>query len=674
MSQALSEYGMMRTPAPRLFICVLLPALFLLSSCGDTPPSYLKKLSASADNTTTWPDYGGAKAQHYAALNDINVDNVGSLVRAWEYRTGDVSDGKGDMPATSAFQNTPLLMNGTLFLCTPFNRVIALNPVSGQERWKYDPQLDTSGDFANQLVCRGLAWWEAPAEAEPGFCDARLFMATLDSRLIALDAETGQRCRGFGVDGEVDLADGVGDVNWYGEYSHTSPPAVIGDAVIVGGAVGDNARINAPSGVVRAFNARSGELLWSWDLAPPNYHPAPAQMTEHGYVKGTPNVWAPISVDASRDLVFVPTGNPSPDYYRPAALALDYYGSSVVALRGSTGEVVWNYQMVHNDHWDFDTPAQPALVELQRAGESVPALVQATKMGFLFVLHRETGEPLFPVVEKPVPQVNIAGDTLSPTQPFPLKPPPLVPISLQPADAWGLTPWDRGWCRRELESLRFEGMYTPPTEAWTLMYPGNAGGSNWGGIGIDPQRRIAIANVMDVAWVVRLIKRAKFAEVRRDNAGEISAQSGTPYGMWRKMLVSPLGLPCSPPPWGKLVAIDLDAGEILWDVPLGTVRDLVPAPVPWKLGVPNLGGPLLTQSGLVFIGAAMDDYIRAFDIRSGAELWKARLPAGGQATPMSYAVTDAQGRQRQFIVIAAGGHGTAGTRLGDSLVAYALPD
>jgi quinoprotein glucose dehydrogenase len=447
---------------------------------------------------------------------------------------------------------------------------------------------------------------------------------------------------------------------------------VIGDNVIVGGAVGDNARINGPSGVVRAFNARSGALLWSWDLAPPNYHPAPGQITTHGYVKGTPNVWAPISVDAARDLVFVPTGNPSPDYYRPAALALDYYSSSVVALRGSTGEVVWNYQMVHNDHWDFDTPAQPALVELQRAGESVPALVQATKMGFLFVLHRETGEPLFPVVEKPVPQVDIPGDMLSPTQPFPLKPAPLVPTSLAPDDAWGLTPWDRSWCRRELETLRFEGMYTPPTEAWTLMYPGNAGGSNWGGIGIDPARRIAIANVMDVAWAVRLIRRDEFAAIRRENAGEISAQDGTPYGMWRKMLLSPLGLPCNPPPWGKLVAIDLDAGETLWEVPLGTVRDLAPVPLPWKLGVPNLGGPLVTAGGLVFIGAAMDDYIRAFDIQSGAELWKARLPAGGQATPMSYAVTDAAGRQRQFIVIAAGGHGRAGSRLGDSVVAYAL--
>jgi quinoprotein glucose dehydrogenase len=645
-----------------------------LTGCDKLEAPTPLNIVATSGNTSDWPDYGGKDAQHYAALDDITPDNVDKLAKVWEYHTGDVSDGTGNMKATSAFENTPLLMDGTLYLCTPFNRVIALDPASGEEKWSFDPQIDETGNFANQLVCRGVSYWTDLDSDEGAACQTRLFTATLDARLIGIDARTGKRCADFAGGGDVDLAAGVGDISWYGEYSHTSPPAVIGDVVVVGGSVGDNARMNAPSGVVRGFDARTGKLVWAWDLAPPNYRPRPDQISDEGYLKGTPNVWAPMSVDAERDLVFVPTGNPSPDYIRPGEVTLDYYGSSVVALRGATGEIVWNYQTVHNDHWDFDVPAQPTLVDIEHNGKMVPAVVQSTKMGFLFVLHRETGEPLFPIEERPVPQANLIDDTLSPTQPFPVLPAPLVPTSMTPEDAWGLTPWDKAQCRKIFNELRFEGMYTPATEEWTLMYPGNAGGTNWGGIAADPERQIVIANVMDVPWKVRLIKREDFDEIRRNNSGEISTQQGTAYGMWREMLLSPWGLPCNKPPWGKLVAVDLVSGQVLWDVPFGTVRDLAPVPLPWKLGVPNIGGPLVTRGGLVFIGAAMDDYLRAFDVVTGEELWKARLPAGGQATPMSYSVTDETGRKRQFVVIAAGGHGTAGTKLGDSVIAYALPE
>ncbi len=618
-----------------------------------------------------WPDYGGDPGgQRYVALDQISPDNVETLELAWSYRTGDVSDGTGRFAATSAFEATPILAHDTLYFCTPFNRVIALDPTTGRERWSYDPKIDLGARYANQLTCRGVTAWSDASSGAPAACRDRIFTATNDHRLIALDAATGAPCGDFGEAGQVDLGADVGPFRWEGEYQVTSPPVVVGHRVIVGSAVSDNARVDAPSGVVRGYDARTGDLVWAWDLAPPGTDRAALRAAGHRYRPATPNVWAPMSVDVERGLVFVPTGNPSPDYYRGHDPALDYYGSSVVALRGSTGEVVWHFQTVHHDLWDYDVPAQPTLTRLQRGDDGVPAVIQATKMGFLFVLHRESGDPLFPVEERPVPQDGGPGETLAPTQPFPLRPPPLVRQRLDPDDAWGLTPLDRGWCRRAIEDLRHDGIYTPPTLGGSLQVPGNGGGANWGGVAVDPGRQILVVNVMELPFQVRLIPRDRLASVRRVNEDwEFGPQEGTPYAMMRRRLTSPIGLPCSPPPWGSLVAVDLDRGEIRWKVPLGTVRDLAPVPIPWRAGVPNIGGPLVTASGLVFIGAAMDDYLRAFDLRNGDEIWRARLPAGGQATPMSYSAGG-----RQFVVIAAGGHGTAGTRLGDHVLAFALPD
>jgi quinoprotein glucose dehydrogenase len=644
---------------------VLLLALLLGATACDAPAPRAARPGAASG----WPGYGGEEGRRFAAADEITPHNVGELAVAWTHRHGDVSDGTGAIRSTTAFEATPILADDTLYFCTPTNRVIALDAASGRERWAFDPGIDRAGRYANQLVCRGVETW-LDAGREPGLpCRRRIFTATNDGRLLALDAARGLPCADFGAAGAVDLTDGVGEIAWPGEYQVTSPPAAAGDLVVVGSAIADNQRTGAPSGVVRAYDARTGVLRWAWDLAPPGFERGPENSTARGFALGTPNVWAPMVVDAARDLLFLPTGNPTPDYFRGAS-RLDHYGSSVVALRASTGAVVWHFQTVHHDLWDYDVPAQPTLATVVREGRDLPVVVQATKMGLLFVLDRETGEPVFGVEERPVPQDGAPGERLSPTQPFPLAPPPLVPHALAPDRAWGLTPFDRRACRRQLEALRSDGIYTPPTLEGALMYPGNAGGSNWGGVAIHPARGLLVANTMDLAWAVRLFPRAEFDRERATHPGEeVSPQRGTPYGMHRWPVLSPLGIPCNPPPWGTLAAIDLAHGTIAWQVPLGTVRDIAPVPIPWKVGVPNLGGPLVTGGGLVFVGAAMDDYLRAFDLATGEERWKGRLPAGGQATPMSYRLR-ADGPQ--YVVIAAGGHGRAGTRLGDWLVAYTL--
>jgi len=640
-------------------------AIVLVAGACDVP-----REEPTGGPPADWPSYGGDPGgQRYTPLDQITRDNVTELEVAWTYHTGDVSDGRGDIPSTTAFENTPLLVEGTLYLCTPMNRVIALDAETGEERWRFDPRIDLAGHYGNQLVCRGVTTWLDEARAPGAACRRRLFTATNDARLFALDAATGRPCPDFGADGALDLISDAGEEVERGEYQVTSPPAAIDDLVVVGSAVRDNQRTDAPSGVVRAFDARSGALRWAWDLAPPGFVRTPDNTSRAGYALASPNVWAPMAVDAERDLLFVPTGNPTPDYYR-GHTTIDAYGSSVVALSGRTGEVVWHFQTVHRDLWDYDLPAQPTLASVERGGERIPVVVQATKMGMLFVLRRDDGAPVFGVEERPVPQDGAPGEELSPTQPFPLAPPPLVRHGLAPKDAWGLTPFDRAACRRDLEALRYDGIYTPPSLQGSLMYPGNAGGSNWGGVAFDPVRGVLVANTVDLPWAVQLFPTEETETIRKRFGGEVSPQRGRPYGMRRWTVLSPLGVPCNAPPWGTLAAIDLNAGAILWQVPLGTVRDIAPLPIPWKLGTPNLGGPLITASGLVFIGAAMDDYLRAFDLATGEELWKERLPAGGQATPMSYRV---QPDGRQYVVIAAGGHGRAHTKLGDAVVAFRLP-
>jgi quinoprotein glucose dehydrogenase len=632
--------------------------------------------AASSRAADDWAFYGGdAGGMRWSPLDQIDRGNVARLEEAWRIRTGDL-DAVPPPPGHMAFQATPILMDGLLVLPTPMGRVLALDPETGAERWRFDATVKTLK--TPEFTSRGVASW-TDAQAAPGAaCRRRIFATTIESRLFAIDAASGRACSDFGRAGEVDLREGVDQIQGgeFVEFTISSPPTVVGELVIVGSAIADNRRVDMPKGIVRAYHARSGALRWTWDPIPGSQgDPAHAEWrSEQAARTGAANAWSILSADPARDLVFVPTSSPSPDYYGGERIGSNRYANSVVALRASTGRVVWSFQVVHHDLWDYDVPAQPVLTSLRREGREIPVVVQATKMGHLFVLHRETGAPIFPVEERPVPASDVPGERASPTQPFPTLPPSLVPQRLAPEDAWGLTPWDRGRCRERIERLRNEGIFTPPSLRGSLTIPGNAGGSNWGSVAIDPTRRVVLLNQTHLPFEVRLIPRADFEREKGAGRGllglrEYMAQEGTPYAIVREPLLSPLQLPCSPPPWGSLAAVSLDDGRVLWQVPLGGVPDQLRIPIEASIGLPNLGGPLATAGGLVFISAAMDGILRAFDVETGAVLWSVFLPAGGNATPMTY--RGASGRQ--FVLIAAGGHGKLGTRRGDWVVAYALP-
>lgn len=637
-----------------------LALLGLALACGRREP--LDHAGPTAD----WPAWGGDPGGlRWSPLTQITRENVDRLEVAWTYRHGDVSDGTGDR-TRSSFNATPIVTREGLYFCTGFNRVIALDPETGAERWSFDPELRLRrlrGPYP--LVCRGVAHWEDPAPSS-ATCARRIFTGTIDSELIALDAATGRPCADFGEGGRVALREGIEAEPW--EYYVTSPPLAVGDVVVVGALVADNLRTDAPAGVVRAFDARSGALRWAWDPVPPDWPRGAAEK----YAAGTPNVWSVMSADPERGLVFVPTGNASPDYYAGERRGLDHYASAVVALDAASGAVRWHFQTVRHDHWDYDVPAQPTLFRIDGVGGGRPGVAQITKMGHLFLLDRETGAPLYPVEERPVPQGGVPGDVLSPTQPFPTHPPPLHPATLTPDDAWGFTPWDRRRCRELIAGMRSDGIFTPPGLEPTIQYPGNAGGANWGGVSIDPTRGVLFVNSMRVPSVVRLVPRDEFDELDPDSVvypEMVAPMRGTPYGLRISPLLGPFGAPCNPPPWGVLQAVDLKTGKLLWESTLGTTRDQAPFPLWLSLGAPNLGGSIATAGRLVFIGATTDKYLRAFSAETGRELWHARLPYTANATPVTYRLRP---DGRQFVVVAAGGHGWS--EPGDALVAFALPE
>ncbi|AUT75852.1 membrane-bound PQQ-dependent dehydrogenase, glucose/quinate/shikimate family [Paraburkholderia hospita] len=641
-----------------------------------------------------WPAYGRTQeGTRYSPLQQITPENVKNLQVAWTFRTGDMK-GPND-PVEITNEVTPIKIGDLLYLCSPHQILFALDAKTGTLKWKFDPELKPDPSFQH-VTCRGVSYVDlstsataaaptvAPASdaavtadasgsAATAACTRRIYLPVNDGHLYALDALTGQRCEGFGNKGDLDLQHAQ-PVTTAGMYEPTSPSIVTSKVIIVAGAVEDNFSTREPSGVIRGFDVRTGELLWAFDpgAKEPNHIPGPG---EH-YTWNSPNSWAPAAYDARLDIVYLPMGVTTPDIWGGNRTPeQEHYASGLLALHASTGKLDWFYQTAHHDLWDMDQPSQPTLADIAyKDGNSVPVVYAPAKTGNLFVLDRRTGVPVVPAPETPVPQGAAPGDHVAPTQPFsqltfrPSK-------NLTDADMWGATMYDQLVCRLMFHKLRYEGTFTPPSLQGTLVFPGNLGMFEWGGIAVDTDRQVAVANPIALPFVSRLIPRGPGNPMEPQQGAKgsgtesgIQPQYGLPYGVTLNPFLSPFGLPCKQPAWGYISAIDLKTNEIVWKKRIGTVRDSSPIPLPFRMGMPMLGGPIVTAGNVVFIGATADNYIRAFDVNNGKQLWQARLPAGGQATPMTYSING-----RQYVVIAAGGHGSFGTTLGDYVIAYALP-
>ena len=631
-----------------------------------------------------WSSYGlDPGGSRFSPLAQINRDNVNQLELAWSFRHGDLKRNP-DRKAFAAFHATPILVpeaaGRSLIFCTPFHRVIALNPATGERRWSFDPEV-SYGSFPTRLKCLGVAYWHDQQASDNTACAHRVYVGTSDRRLIALDARSGQACKDFGVNGQVDVnplikaTPPVPENLWGIVFS--APPVVVNGVVVIGGINNmKNQYVSAANGSIRAFDGRTGALRWSFDPIPHDPSDPEFGNWETGSLArtGGANVWSLLSVDQDRDLVFLPTASASPNFYGGTRPGDNRYANSLVALRGSTGEVVWHFQTIHHDVWDWDLPAQPILVDVTRDGQKIPVVVQLTKPGMVFVFHRETGEPFFPVEERSVPTDGVPGEVLSPTQPFPVRPPLLMKTGITPDDAWGMTLLDRGACRDMIAGSRYGEIFTPPsTDGW-IMYPGTGGGMNWGGGAFDPDRNLLITSVSQVGMWLKLMS-ATDAELNAPFDPSVGAPMGpkapirgTPYALKQGILLSPVFMPCTAPPWSSLVGVDLEAGQISWSVPLGVIDKMARMPLPMKWGTPTAGGPIVSAGGLVFVGSTADRRFRAFDIDTGDELWVTEIPKSAHATPMTYEVDG-----RQFVVIAAGGHMFIdATEIDDYLLAYAL--
>ncbi len=645
--------------------CVATLAIVLPAAASDPAPG-------------EWPAFGrDPGGSQYSPLRVIDARNVARLRRVWVHRSGDFIDAPS--PKGTAFQATPIHVNGTLYYCTPFGRVFALDPATGAERWVFDPR---AADPATgrpvttaprmPMRCRGVAFWQ---EAAPGTgadraagaafisaCRRRIFAHGDSGRVYALDADTGRLCADFGAGrghpGFVSHDDYENFGEGFGGASG-SPPVILGDLVISGTAVNDGIA-NAKDGIVRAFDARSGELRWEFNPIPPDKR----------MVSGAANVWSTISVDPARRLVFLPTTSPSTDYYGGGRIFEIPLANSIVALDGDTGQVKWSFQTVRHDLFDYDLVGHPLLVDVRRGGRTIPAALLQTKMGWLFGFERDTGRPLWPIVERPVPASDVPGESAAPTQPVPVGMAAFARQTMRREDLFGLTPIDRATCQRRFDELRYDGMYTPPSIRGSLLFPSALGGGNWGGAAFDPANNLLVIKAENLATVLRVIRKQDPAKEDAVPAKDYLTRPllGTPYRIEGELFVSPLGIPCTPPPWGTLSAIDLDTGRIRWQIPLGQIRRAgvtIPQRANW--GSPNVGGPIVTAGGVVFIGAAMDQKLRAIDVRTGRELWAGDLPAPGMAVPMTYLANG-----RQYVAIAAGGSATAGTKISDALAAFAL--
>jgi quinoprotein glucose dehydrogenase len=611
-----------------------------------------------------WPNYGNdAGGQRFSPLTGINKSNVKSLKVAWTFRTGDAYSPASGAKATQ-FEATPLYVDGTLFIGTPLGRIIALEPTTGKQLWAYDAQIDRDkgyGDFAN----RGVSTWKSTEGKR------RIYIATIDARLIAVDATTGKLCLDFGDNGSIDLRKGLRlKPHGFADYEETSPPAIAGNTIVVGSGIADNGWTDEPSGEVRGFDVVTGHLKWTWDPIPQTAGDPGSWPNGSAARTGAANAWSVIAVDSARNLVYVPTGSASPDYYGGERPGDNLFANSVVALQAETGKAVWHFQTVHHDLWDYDVATPPLLFDMHREGKTIPAIAIGSKTANLFILNRETGEPIFGVEERPVPKSETPGEVSSPTQPFPIKPLPLSKQGMTAEDAFGIDDADREYCRAEISKLQ-TGVFIPPSLQGTLQLPGNVGGQNWGGMTYDPVHDLLIVPANNLASEVRLLTRDDFNSLRNshdrklDGDWELAPQHGTPYGMMRRFLLSPKRIPCTPPPWGTLVAISASTGEKKWEHPLGQFSPKLPA----HLGSLSLGGPISTAGGLIFTGGTLVPYLYAFDVETGEELWKGDLPTSAKAVPMTFLGPNG----KQYVVVAAGGFGISDlSPLGDSLVAFSL--
>jgi len=686
--------------------------LDLTATSTDTSASLGDPLSNGEQTSEgEWSAYGRTDyGQRYSPLTQINTSNVKDLELAWQIQTGDVK-GPNDVGETT-YQATPLKIGNALFMCTPHNWVLALDADSGETLWKFDPKVEKNLQRQHQ-TCRGVSYYAGQAGADNVVadtntaasgnssvintatskattsnvmvqkiagntfdnasiqCDAKIFIPTSDAKLYALDPNTGQRCQDFGDDGALDLMHNM-PFKQAGYYYSTSPPIVAGGVIIVAGAVNDNYDVNSPSGVIRAYDVNTGELMWNWDSGDPdNTAPFDVNDPTQVYRTSSPNSWSTASADEALGLAYFPMGNRTPDQlgsYRNAAE--EKYATSVVALDLKTGEARWVQQFVHHDLWDMDTPAQPTLLDLDTADGVQPALVVPTKQGDVYVLNRATGEPIVPIKERPAPQgYLVAGEHAAPTQPYSAL--SFEPEPLTEKDMWGASLIDQMMCRIEFNQLNYDGRYTPPSVEGTLVYPGNFGTFNWGGIAVDPKNGVMFGMPTYLAFKSKLIPRDNLGDAET-NKGEqgVNANKGADYAVEMGPFLSPLGVPCQQPPWGTIAGANLATGEIAYQRKNGTVQDLSPIPLKLELGVPGIGGPIITQGGVAFLSAATENNFRAYDLKNGDVLWNVRIPAGGQATPMTYL----NSKGEQMVVLVAGGHGSVGTTIGDYVMAYKLAD
>ncbi|GAA5002890.1 glucose/quinate/shikimate family membrane-bound PQQ-dependent dehydrogenase [Acinetobacter puyangensis] len=634
-----------------------------------------------------WPAYGRTQAGvRYSPLTQINDQNVKGLKVAWTFRTGDLKTGHDSGESTN--QVTPIKIGNNMYMCTTHQYLIALDPATGKEKWRFDPKLKADKTYQH-LTCRGVSYYDENNIAEfakslvhkkssSTQCPRKIILPVNDGRLVAINADNGQRCADFGKNGEVDLQKDM-PFAYPGGYNPTSPPVVTGTTIIIAGSVTDNFSSKEPSGVIRGYDVNTGNLLWVFDTGAqdPNAIPAPGQT----FVHNSPNAWAPLAYDAKADVVFIPTGVGTPDIWGGDRTELkERYANAVLALNATTGKLIWHFQTTHHDLWDMDVPSQPTLAEIKdQNGQMVPAVYVTTKTGNVFVLDRRDGRAIVPITERAVPQTvkrgpQTKGEHYSPTQPF-------SDFNLAPQqkltdkDMWGATMFDQLICRVSFKKLNYDGIYTPPSENGTLVFPGNLGVFEWGGISVNPDRQVAVMNPIGLPFVSRLIPENPDRQKTARGAGTeqgIQPMYGVPYGVEISAFLSPFGLPCKQPSWGFVAGVDLNTHQVVWKKRIGTIRDSLPNLMqlpPLKIGVPGLGGSISTAGNVMFVAATQDNYIRAYNVSNGDKLWEARLPAGGQATPMTYEING-----KQYVVIMAGGHGSFGTKMGDYLVAYALPD